>query len=82
LLPVMAQHHYVLQYHLYTVALHRFLRSRLNAYDYQQHFGGVLYLFLRAVSPQNPKGSGVFFDCPPYELVAALDELFAGGEPV
>ncbi len=78
LLPVMAQHHYLLQYHLYTVALHRFLRERLADYDYDAHFGGVLYLFLRAVSPQHPPGSGVFFDRPPRALIEALHQLFAG----
>ena len=31
----------LLQYHLYSVALHRFLRHRIPDYDYEQHFGGA-----------------------------------------
>ncbi|MCX2958513.1 MAG: hypothetical protein N6V49_06970, partial [Serratia symbiotica] len=36
----MAEHRYDLQYQLYTLALHRYLRHRLADYDYQRHFGG------------------------------------------
>lgn len=78
LLQVMAQHHYLLQYHLYTVALHRFLRERLSDYDYDRHFGGVMYLFLRGMSPHHPPNTGVFSDRPARSLVQALDDLFAG----
>ena len=42
---------YHLQYLLYTVALHRYLRQRLRGYDYDQHVGGVNYVFLRGVRP-------------------------------
>ena len=40
---------YYLQYHLYTVALHRFLAQRQPGYRYDKHFGGVLYLFLKGM---------------------------------
>ncbi|HSR36955.1 MAG TPA: 3'-5' exonuclease, partial [Desulfurivibrionaceae bacterium] len=43
----MAEHHYILQYHLYCLALDRYLRLRLAGYQYESHFGGVLYLFLK-----------------------------------
>ncbi|VEB54653.1 exonuclease V subunit [Salmonella enterica subsp. enterica] len=29
----------------YTLALHRYLRHRMANYDYERHFGGVIYLF-------------------------------------
>jgi exodeoxyribonuclease V beta subunit len=32
--------HYVLQYHLYLTALHRFLKLRIRDYDYDTHIGG------------------------------------------
>jgi exodeoxyribonuclease V beta subunit len=76
---------YVLQYHLYTVALHRYLRWRLPDYDYDQHMGGSLYLFLRGMtgelSARGPGGhpTGVFFDRPPRERIEALDQLLATG---
>jgi len=46
----MTDHFYVLQYHLYTLALHRYLTLRVLDYDYGRHFGGVFYIFLRGVS--------------------------------
>jgi exodeoxyribonuclease V beta subunit len=48
----MAREAYVLQYLIYTVALHRYLRLRLPDYDYERHFGGVFYLFLRGMRPE------------------------------
>ncbi|WP_281704382.1 exodeoxyribonuclease V subunit beta, partial [Aeromonas taiwanensis] len=41
----MVEHRYDLQYQLYSLALHRLLALRLPGYDFDQHFGGVFYLF-------------------------------------
>ncbi len=75
----MQMHRYDLQYQLYTLALHRYLRHRLADYDYQQHFGGVIYLFLRGVEGTAGE-NGIFRTCPQPEFVAAMDALFAGDE--
>lgn len=48
----MRAHRYDLQYQLYSLALHRYLRHRLADYDYDRHFGGVIYLFLRGMDGQ------------------------------
>jgi exodeoxyribonuclease V beta subunit len=69
----MREHHYVLQYHLYTVALHRYLGQRLRGYDYDEHFGGIYYAFLRGIRADAP--GGWYFDRPPRALVDALDTL-------
>ena len=45
----------------------------MENYDYDQHFGGVCYLFLRGMNRSN--GSGVFYDMPPRALIEKLDEL-------
>ena len=37
----MHEHDYVLQYHLYLVALHRHLANTLPGYDYEMHVGGA-----------------------------------------
>ena len=59
---VMAEHHYYLQYHLYALALDRYLANRLKEhYDPEQHLGNIYYIFLRGVDPNLPQ-SGVFFD--------------------
>jgi exodeoxyribonuclease V beta subunit len=73
----MAEHRYDLQYQLYTLALHRYLRHRLPDYDYQRHFGGVIYLFLRGVDAQHP-GNGIFACRPQEPLVEGMDLLFSG----
>ncbi len=68
-------HRYDLQYIIYTLALHRYLRLRMPNYDYDQHIGGSYYLFLRGMSVDAPQ-SGVFYDKPPKALIESLDELF------
>ena len=75
----MAREAYLLQYLIYTVALHRYLRLRLPDYDYERHFGGVFYLFLRGMDPAFGPDCGVFHDRPTPALVAALDELMTTG---
>jgi exodeoxyribonuclease V beta subunit len=72
----MLDHHYVLQYHLYAAALQRHLRCRLKNYDYAEHFGGVCYVFLRGLQRGEP--TGVFFDRPAEDLLAALDRTLDG----
>ncbi len=74
----MMESHYVLQYHLYALAIHRWLRTRIPNYDYDRHFGGALYLFVRPMGRDRPAGSGVFADRPSRTLITALDALFAG----
>ncbi len=81
----MVAHHYLLQAHLYLVALHRFLRWRLGGgYRYERDVGGVLYLFLRGmVGPATPATAdggrhGVYAWRPPAALVEDLDRLLGG----
>ncbi|WP_312141424.1 exodeoxyribonuclease V subunit beta [Atlantibacter hermannii] len=75
----MQSHRYDLQYQLYTLALHRYLRHRLAGYDYEKHFGGVIYLFLRGVDPAHPE-NGIFTTRPDAGLIQEMDALFAGQE--
>ena len=75
----MAEHHYVLQYHLYLVAAHRHLSLRMPGYDYERNVGGSYYLFLRGMGPHRPDGCGIHHDRPPQALVEALSELMEGG---
>jgi exodeoxyribonuclease V beta subunit len=83
----MADHGYHLQYLLYTLALHRYLRRRLPDYDYDRDMAGSLYLFVRGVRPDWAEANqledhvpGVYFDKPSREMVDALDGLFSAGE--
>ena len=70
----MCRHDYVLQYHLYVLALHRYLGARMPDYDYRKNFGGVYYVFLRA--PDQP--SAWYRDLPPRELIEGLDGAVGG----
>jgi exodeoxyribonuclease V beta subunit len=72
----MQSHRYDLQYQLYTLALHRYLRHRIPDYDYQTHFGGVIYLFLRGIE-SNGSSQGIFSTRPDEQLIAKMDALFA-----
>jgi exodeoxyribonuclease V beta subunit len=73
---VMGEHHYYLQYVLYSVALHRYLGQRLADYDPTKHFGGVYYLFLRGMHPSTGPESGVFFHRPSVGLLEQVAALF------
>ena len=65
LLEEMKQADYLLQYHLYTIALHRFLsQSQGEDYDYDLNFGGIYYLFIRGMCQNNNQDDGTFFDRP------------------
>lgn len=68
----MSKSYYFLQYHLYTLALHRHLEENLQDYRYDENFGGVFYIFLRGISEDKPD-SGIFFDRPKEELVEKLE---------
>ncbi|MCC5879267.1 MAG: exodeoxyribonuclease V subunit beta [Idiomarina sp.] len=68
---------YDVQYVLYTLALHRLLQARLgDAYDYDTHIGGVVYLFLRG---HNGAEHGAFFDRPAKALIEQLDSYCKQG---
>ena len=70
----MCEHRYDLQYQLYTLALHRYLKTRISDYRYEKHFGGVYYLFIRGMSDNNSQ-NGIFYTKPSVELIENLDLL-------
>ena len=75
MVAAMAEHRYDFQYQLYSLALHRYLRHRLPNYQYEQHFGGVFYCFLRGMTPAQP-GQGIFHCRPDAALIEGMDRLF------
>ena len=56
------------------MALHQYLKLRLPQYDYEKHFGGIFYLFVRGMDPDKGGEHGVFYDRPKRELVEELCE--------
>ncbi|MDD9824926.1 MAG: exodeoxyribonuclease V subunit beta [Gammaproteobacteria bacterium] len=79
LAAVMARESYFLQYLVYTLALHRYLRLRLPGYDYERHMGGAFYLFLRGMAPERGASCGVFHTLPAPALIEALDRHLEPG---
>ena len=65
---------YDLQYHIYTTALHLYLKNRISDYAYPRDFGGVFYLFVRGIHSHYP-GNGIFFDRPEQELIEQMSRM-------
>jgi len=83
LATAMADSHYYLQYLLYSVALHRYLKKRVANYSWDTHIGGAYYLFIRGMFPTaepcrsgGVSSTGIYFNKPSNELITALDGLF------
>ncbi len=68
---------YDLQYLLYSLALHRYLRENLPDYQPQEHFGGVFYLYLRGMSTSS--NTGVYHKKISPDTLEQLDRLFDEG---
>ena len=73
----MTAHHYILQYHLYVLALHRHLALRLPGYDYDRHMGGVWYAFVRGID--GSAAHGWWHDRPSRALIEELDRALVQG---
>lgn len=70
---------YDVQLMLYLVALHRHLQQRLPDYDYDEHIGGGLFVFLRGIGSES---RGVFHNRPDRASIETINALLlsAGGQ--
>ena len=74
MLEAMDEHNYHLQYKIYSLGLVLWLRQTLGeAFDYERHYGGALYLFLRGLDPERPR-EGLFFRRPEADELQTLME--------
>ena len=64
---------YWLQAGLYLVALHRYLRVKLQNYNIAEHLGGASYLYLRGMNGQAQQG--YFYWKPNDEFILRLDAI-------
>lgn len=78
LLPAMAEHHYLLQSHLYALALVRHLRRFVTDFRIERDFGGIAYLFVRGMSPSTGPTRGVFVHRPPPGRLEAISRVLEG----
>jgi exodeoxyribonuclease V beta subunit len=70
LLTAMKSEHYVLQYHIYCVALDQYLKLHLPGYNYKNNFGGVFYIFLRGIEINSK--TGIYFSKPDAGVIENL----------
>ena len=52
----------------------------LPNYSATKHFGGVYYLYLRGMHPENEKGEGVFYSPITPNILNALDSVFSNND--
>jgi exodeoxyribonuclease V beta subunit len=75
----MAMEFYFLQYFLYSLALHQYLKINVPKYRYERHFGGVFYIFLRGINPDLGPDWGIFYDLPDQYLIKTLGTALIPG---
>ncbi len=75
LTKAMREHNYGLQYWIYTLVLHQYLQLRLPNYNYEEHIGGVMYLFVRGMD-ESTENSGVYQAKPESKMIEQLAALF------
>lgn len=76
----MEHHQYDLQYWIYSIAADQYLSRRIPNYDYETHFGGVYYFFLRGMNGRSD-GEGVFFTRPSKSQLDKWKTWLVGSEP-
>ncbi len=75
MLSAMISHDYILQYHIYTLALDKFLAAKIENYDYDKHFGKVFYIFLRGINKDARTDFGIFADRPDKSAIADFGKI-------
>ena len=71
----MSESNYHLQYLVYTLAVKKYCQLRVPGFDYDSHFGGVIYLFVRGI--RKDKDQGIFAYKPPRALIDELEEMLS-----
>jgi exodeoxyribonuclease V beta subunit len=69
----MKENNYHLQYLIYTVAARLYLKNRIPDFNYDNHFGGVVYLFLRGI--RSKSSTGIFAIKPAASLLDKFQEI-------
>ncbi len=69
----MSESNYHLQYLIYTVAVKKYLTSRLSSFDYEAQFGGVIYMYVRGI--RSNSNNGIFVTRPSLKQIQILEDL-------
>lgn len=69
----MQESNYHLQYFIYTVATKIYLQNCIPNFDYNTHFGGVIYIYARGC--RKGSNTGVFYTTPKESEIEELEKL-------
>jgi exodeoxyribonuclease V beta subunit len=64
---------YHMQYYIYSVATKLYLQNIIDDFDYNKHFGGVIYVYTRGCRAD--KNTGIFYTMPDKSRVDDLEKL-------
>jgi exodeoxyribonuclease V beta subunit len=64
---------YLIQAQIYTIGIIRLLRIR-DRREYEERFGGLVYVFLRGVEPRGDGRAGVYFHRPSWEEIVTYEQ--------
>ncbi len=67
----MNENNYHLQYLIYSLAVKKYLESRIPNFNYETEFGGIIYLFVRGM--RSGSNTGIFTAKPSMETIMDLD---------
>ncbi len=67
---------YHLQYLIYTVAVKLYLQNCIPDFDYNTHFGGVVYVYTRGCRKDG--NTGIFYTKPEKKMVEELENVLVG----
>ena len=73
--------HYQLQARIYSVGIVRLLQIR-NQVDYENRFGGLVYLFIRGITPGGTGDAGVYFHRPSWDEICLYERDLIASVPV
>ncbi len=71
----MSESNYHLQYLIYTVAVKKYLESRLSSFDYETQFGGVIYMYVRGI--RSNLNNGIFVTRPSLHEIQSLEAMLS-----
>jgi exodeoxyribonuclease V beta subunit len=74
LTEAMREHNYHLQYLIYTLAVKKYLQSRIPGFDYHKQFGGVIYFFVRGVRAGTE--NGIYTIKPSIDIMEKTEAIF------
>jgi exodeoxyribonuclease V beta subunit len=69
----MQESNYHLQYLIYTVATKLYLQNCMPDFDYDKHFGGIIYVYVRGCRKEG--NAGVYFSKPDKQMIKELEGM-------